>query len=145
MDHTGMPWHFRAMATVGLIFYAAASAHFLVLWSGLGGLFRGVNPEFLTLVRSLAGWLTLLWALFAGAGLLGAWLLHLRNQLAPLFLFLAFACFALLGLWTLVFTRPSLLGIYGLGSIVFVAGVAALALLFWLYARQQRGEGLLEL
>ncbi|MCR9086612.1 MAG: hypothetical protein NXH97_07715 [Rhodobacteraceae bacterium] len=143
MSEHKTPWHHGLVAILALVFYGLATLKFFVLWFGFGGVV-GLGEETLTLLRSMARWLNWVWALCVFSGLLGAWMLYTRNRLAPLFMFVAFALFCLVGLWVTLFTRPSLLGIYGFQGLYMLIGTGAIAALFWFYARWERSEKMLE-
>lgn len=143
MNQQTTPWHHGIVAALALIFYALATLKFFVLWFGFGGLV-GLGDEVLTLVRSMARWLNWLWALCVLSGLAGAWLLYTHNRIAPLFLFIAFACFCIVGVWVTFFTRPSLLGIFRFQGLFMLIIPGAISFLFWVYARWERSEEMLE-
>lgn len=140
-DHK-TPWHHGLVAALALIFYGLATLKFFVLWFGLGG-FLGLGDEVLALIRAMPRWLNWIWAICVMGGLGGAWLLYSRHRVAPLFLFVAFACFCLVGVWVTFFTRPSLLGIYGFQGLYMLIGTGAISVLFWIYARWERSEKML--
>lgn len=144
MNEERVPWHHNIVAVLALIFYAIAVLTHMLFWLGLGAVLNLLNPDFLTLLRGLPGWLELFWTLSAWAGLIGAWLLYIRNHLAPALLFVAFVAFCVIGFWATFFTSPSLLGIFGLVGLYLLLGTGAISMLFYLYSRWERTQAILE-
>ena len=134
------PWHHWPVALLAIVFYAAGAVDYTLTKLSVG-FYVASRPEAqVAFAQGLAIWLDAVWAVCVWGGLLGAWLLLRRNRWCVLLLFVSTAALVLLAVWLSLFTRPTLIGVAGLSGVYTIAGSAAIALLFYLYARWERTE-----
>lgn len=143
MTEREMPWHHGLVSVLALIFYGLGAVQYVLVRIEAGFFTGSMNPEALALMQGLPTWLNVVWAICVWGGLVGAWLLRSGGRLAPALLFVAVVCFAILVVWTSLFTTPTVLGLYGFSGLYSLIGTGAIAALFWLYARWERSEKLL--
>ncbi len=132
------PWHHWPVALLTLLFYIAAAVDYVLARFGV---WADRHPEeWAAYVAGLPTWLDAIWSVTVWGGLLGAYLLWRRTRHAVLLLFLGAAGLIFMAVWMGFFTRPTIISVIGFNGFYAFVGSAALALLFYLYARWERTE-----
>ncbi|QDY69014.1 hypothetical protein [Qingshengfaniella alkalisoli] len=131
-------WHHWPVALAAILFYLIGTCDFALNQIGLDFYTNRFTEKQAEFLNTMPMWLTLVWALGTIGGLTGALLLWARNSFSVLWLFTAFAALVLLTVWTLAFTRPTLLGAMGVLGLYLMVTTCALAFLFYVYARWER-------
>lgn len=140
MPDTPAPWHHWPVAILALLFYGLGALDYSFIQLRLGFYMARFTPEQVTLVAGFGSLIQGLWALAVWGGLLGAWLLLIRNRFSVLLLCTSFGLITFLGVWISLFTTPTLPGVAGFMGLYAMTGTAAIAFLFYLYARWERAS-----
>ncbi len=137
-SHT--PWHHWPVAALTALFYALAALDYSLTKLGVQAWLGLFPADLVTLIAALPLWVSAIWAIGVWGGLAGAWLLWKRNRWSVLLLFAGAAGLAFLTVWTSLFTRPTIFGAAGFMGFYVMVGSAAIATLFYMYARWERTE-----
>lgn len=137
---TTPPWHHWPVAIAGLVFYAVAALDYVLTKLRIGAYLRNFPEEFNTSVQVLPFWLTVVWAIVAWGGLLGAWLHFQRNRYAVMLLFAGALGLGILTVWLSLFIRPTIFATSGVTGFYALIGATGMATLLYLYARWERSE-----
>ncbi len=137
------PWHHYLIAALALLFYALGALDYTLSKLGVGFYLSQFSEESRMFIRTMPLWLSVVWALGVWGGLWGAWLLWSRNRWSVPLLFVGAASIAFMTFWMTLFTRPTIFAMAGFTGFYLLVGSAAIAVLFYVYARWERSERML--
>ncbi|MBL3608162.1 hypothetical protein [Rhodovulum sulfidophilum] len=141
MSDESEAWHMMPVAILAILWNLAGCADYVMTQYGVAPylqLFTQSQAEYFT---SVPAFVDGAWAVAVWGGLLGAVLLFLRVGVAPWILGFSALGMTVAAVWLIVFATPGLTEVAGYFGDAMIAGAAAMAILFYAYARQMRVAG----
>lgn len=136
--------HFYIMGLIALGFGLIGMAEYVMVSYGMQvGWLDAYPPEQIEWLASLPGWVQGVWGAHATLALVGALCLLAHLRPAVWMLFFSFLTLIVLMIWAALFASPTVLALTGstMWTLVFMGLAAALSLLIYVYARQEKRTG----
>lgn len=136
MERTGG----RLLGLLAGLFYLAGAADYVMVRYGVDAYMRLISPDQAAWVTGLPVWVTVLWAVAVWGGLLAALLTLMQAGGEVLTFAIAAIAACAAAAYAILFARPPLAEVGGQNAVWLMAGTAALAVVFWLWARARRAR-----
>jgi hypothetical protein len=143
MSDDGEFWHLMLVAILAILWNLAGCADYVMTQYGVAPylqLFTQQQAEYFTSMPALVDGS---WAVAVWGGLVGAILLFLRLRASLWFLGVAALAMLFCASWLIFFAIPRLAEVAGMFGVYMIAGAAAMASFFYVYARQMKVAGAL--
>lgn len=143
MSDEGEFWHLMPVAILAILWNLAGCADYVMTQYGVAPylqLFTQQQAEYFTSMPALVDGS---WAVAVWGGLVGAILLFLRLRASLWFLGVAALAMLFCAGWLIFFAIPRLAEVTGTFGVYMIGGAAAMASLFYIYARQMKVAGAL--
>ncbi|WP_420863557.1 hypothetical protein [Algirhabdus cladophorae] len=137
------PFHLTAMTILALLWFAFAGVDYILTQYNIAAYLEAYPVEQITYFTELPFVANGLWGLGTWSGVLGAILLWMREDKAVFALALAFFALIAAVLWLVFFTDPGLYAVAGPKAATVLWMMCAMNFIFFIYAREQRQNGLL--
>ncbi|WP_224823641.1 hypothetical protein [Cognatishimia sp. MH4019] len=138
------PWHLFPVAGLAVIWFLFSGLDYVMTQLRFEGYLALFSAEQVAYFTALPQWVNAAWAIGVWLGLLGAILLLYEQKSAPVPLALSFVGMALASLWFTALSTPLMVAVTGPLGLVVIWGATLVSLLFWVYARVQRKNDILE-
>mgnify|MGYP001793909751 CR=1 FL=1 len=138
------PWHLFPVSALAVIWFLFSGLDYVMTQMRVEGYLALFTEPQITYFTDLPIWVNAAWAIGVWLGLLGAVLLLYNQKTAPVPLALSFAGMGLASLWFTALSDPLMVAVTGPLGLVVIWGATLVGLIFWVYARAQRQNDMLD-
>ncbi|PTW52091.1 MULTISPECIES: hypothetical protein [Rhodovulum] len=141
MSDESEAWHMMPVAILAILWNLAGCADYVMTQYGVAPYLQLFTQTQAAYFTSVPAFVDGAWAVAVWGGLLGAVLLFLRVGAAPWVLGFSALGMTTAAVWLIGFATPGLTEVAGYFGDAMIAGAAAMAILFYAYARRMRVLG----